>query len=392
MGGVSSRGAGIVCGAGGSGVSDITADVLALFIRYGIPPHPDAVLLLGIEATKARKVIVQAWEDAEDNIHKKGGRPLSAADWSRRIQKSDDAFKRQIDAAIMAPESYAGWSPSPEDWVKLAVSLAVQHEPAFEFSPSVKPSRPKESIWVRDAAIARVLLNQPKLSVAAAAAEAKATIDDAIKAGAYSAKRGTEPRIKVGEVSSMEVDFSSRRAARSRREKAAGEAYALEEAAREKEYELRLQRQPDAAAAAAARKALLRSEIMVVEKRLNRITDILSNINDSKREMILADTEQRAKERLEPTFAPIMSAQPCLPIMERTRLPPSLLGWWEAREHFTVLCAAARKMTAWPKLLDDDSSVRPTEAVTDPRIYTETQLARFRARVRKIVKIDRLFP
>lgn len=168
-----------------------------LFLRHNLIPEPVAVARLR-EAAKAELAQMEAQSSrasAARNVER----------WEAEKQRRTAELLTEIETARQSIANYPEWSPSAEDWKRLAIGLAIKHrEPGFEFE--MPPAdRTAEQNWGRDNLVSTFMHRGDSVARATTATS---------KAIATMRGKGIDDYGKPVAAQSLEVGFAARNAAR----------------------------------------------------------------------------------------------------------------------------------------------------------------------------------
>lgn len=171
-----------------------------LFLKYGLLPEPEKVGVL-------RKKLKAKLAVTEPQSSRKAGSGVKA--WHAEIEKQRAAMDAELDAVRRDIQSYRDWAPTGNDWISLAVVLAIKcQEPGFEFTKPIK-DKTADSNWHRDRLMRR-FITVDKVDAKSAAMKAENHIASEQKAG-----RGMEFG-KPMSAKSLAAGYSTRNKARQR--------------------------------------------------------------------------------------------------------------------------------------------------------------------------------
>lgn len=112
-----------------------------LFQRHNLLPEPDAAKRIKEQAT-AELTEMEAQSSRQSGIR-------NVRKWKKAKEKRYEEFLAAYKAALGNIDNYGYWAPTGEDWMKLAVQLAIKHrEPNFSFDKRTK-KKGRELNWHR---------------------------------------------------------------------------------------------------------------------------------------------------------------------------------------------------------------------------------------------------
>lgn len=113
-----------------------------LFLRHGLIPEPDSVKKLREDGAR------ELAEMGAGSSRQVGVRNVAEREELRRKREADLVI--EVEAARRDVRNYARWAPSGDDWMRLAIGLAIKHaESGFQFNPP-RPAPGPEAAWHRD--------------------------------------------------------------------------------------------------------------------------------------------------------------------------------------------------------------------------------------------------
>ncbi len=178
-----------------------------LFLRYGLLPEPEGL-------KRRREELSAEFAEMESQSSRETSRRVIERDHA--IASREDAVRAELDAAFHDIQNYRNWAPTGDDWMKLAVLLAIAHKEAgFEFTPPVE-DKTADINWRRDG-LMKLIMEVDEVKAAPAAKKAATLIAREQKAGRW---------MEYGEhnsASSLAAGFSTRNAARKKARQAVEE-------------------------------------------------------------------------------------------------------------------------------------------------------------------------
>lgn len=138
-----------------------------LFLRHGLLPEPEKVKRLREERTR-ELAEMEAKSSHAAGVH-------NAVEWAALKRQREEAAIAEIEAARLDIGNYPEWAPTGEDWMRLAVGLAIKHgEPGFAFTAPETDSTAEQN-WHRDRLL-EAIMAADELPADAAAEKAEAYI------------------------------------------------------------------------------------------------------------------------------------------------------------------------------------------------------------------------
>ncbi|SLJ88349.1 hypothetical protein [Novosphingobium mathurense] len=143
--------------------TDFREKFFRLFLRHGLIPEPVCVTSLRNEANSALAAM-EAMSSRDAGFR-------NVADWEAEKVRCEEQWRADLESARSDIRNYSDWSPSAEDWVRIAIALAVEHgEDGFKLEIP-REERSAEQNWHRDNLISKFAERGMSAAEAAKAAE-----------------------------------------------------------------------------------------------------------------------------------------------------------------------------------------------------------------------------
>lgn len=138
-----------------------------LFLRHGLLPEPG-------EVKRLREELARELAEMESKSSQAAG-VRNAAEWAALKRQREEDMIAEIEAARLDIRNYPEWAPTGEDWMRLAIGLAIKHEePEFAFK-APETDETAEQNWHRDRLLGAIMAAD-KLPADAAAEKAETYI------------------------------------------------------------------------------------------------------------------------------------------------------------------------------------------------------------------------